>query len=107
MLRASSQSQGLPLQLRAVGTPSIDSGVESGPELLAAVDAAVLRDDHELMSARDELVEAVGAAGAVRAFATAGNFEMMNRLLDGQGVMPALANQGIGDDLGVPFVAHT
>ena len=106
MLRASSQHQGLSLDLRAISDPTRDSGVPFGSELLAAADAAVLRDDHEIGQARDELVRAMGPAAAVRAFAVAGNFEMMNRLLDGQGVLPGVAGRSIGDEIGYPFVDH-
>lgn len=106
MLRASSKKQGLPLRLGAISNPTIDSGVEGGSELLAAADAAVLRDDHEIAEARAALVVSLGEARAVRAFATAGNFEMMNRLLDGQGVMPGSDNRSIGDEIGFPFVEH-
>ena len=104
MLRASSEKQSLPLELASIGNPVVDSGVRAGAELLAAVDAAVLRDDLELAEAREALVAAVGEAGAVRAFATAGNFEMMNRLLDAQGVMPGEDIRSIGDEIGRPFV---
>lgn len=94
------------MALGAIADPSVDSEVAGGGELMAAVDAAVLRDHHELPEARSALIAAVGEAAAVRAFATTGNFEMMNRLLDGLGVMPAPASRGIGAELGVPFVAH-
>ena len=63
-------------------------------------------NDHEIGQARDELVRAMGPAAAVRAFAVAGNFEMMNRLLDGQGVLPGVAGRSIGDEIGYPFVDH-
>ncbi|GEM_PF-1207608 len=104
MLRASSRKQNLEVRLDAISNPVTDSGVPAGAELLAAVDATVLRDGLELDDARNELVACVGEAGAVRAFATMGNFEMMNRLLDGQGVMPGPDARPIGDEIGRPFV---
>lgn len=106
MLRASSHQQRLPVELRSISDPTVASGVPFGAELLAATDAAVLRDDYEIDEARTALVEAAGEHRAVRAFAVAGSFEMMNRLLDGQGVMPGIDGRAIGDDIGRPFVDH-
>lgn len=106
MLRASSKARNLDTDLGAIADPTRASGVPHGAELLAATDAAVLRDGLELADARDALVSAIGETAAVRAFAVAGNFEMMNRLLDGQGVMPDPATRSIGDAIGKPFVQH-
>ncbi|MEM8922114.1 MAG: hypothetical protein AAGD35_01335 [Actinomycetota bacterium] len=48
----------------------------------------MLRDEWEIENARGALVDAVGPAGAVRAFSVAANFEMMNRIMDGVGAPP-------------------
>ena len=78
----------------------------AGRELLAAVDAAVLRDDWEIESARSQLIDAVGEPGAFRAFSVAASFEMMNRIMDAVGAPP----KGFADDLpeaiGVPWPPH-
>jgi hypothetical protein len=103
MLRASCRQADRPFNLGAIGNPTIDSLIEGGAALLAAVDAAVLFDHHEIHDARANLVAQVGEAKAVRAFATAGNFQMMNRLLDGLGVQPASAAIAIATEVGVPY----
>ena len=74
--------------------------------LLAATDAAVLRDADEIEPARDDLVAAMGDAAARRAFATAGNFQMMNRLLDGLGVGPHERFHSMAPLLGVEIPTH-
>ena len=106
MLRASANAHSITVELRSISDPTVDSGLPGGAALLAATDAAVLRDDLELADAREELVGELGEAAATRAFAVAGNFEMMNRLLDGQGVMPRADLHPIGEAIGRPFVAH-
>ncbi|MGY9073758.1 MAG: hypothetical protein ACKVHU_12540 [Acidimicrobiales bacterium] len=103
MLRASCKNANRPHNLGAIGNPTVDSLLQGGAELLASVDAAVLRDDHEIEEARAALVERLGEAKAVRVFAVAGNFEMMNRLVDGLGVQPTKASQSIAGDVGVPY----
>lgn len=62
-----------------------DCGVEHGAELLAYVDAVVLRDNDEIGPAREALDAAIGPAAADRAAMVAGNFSMMNRALDAVG----------------------
>ena len=106
MLRASANAHSITVELRSISDPTVDSGLPGGPALLAATDAAVLRDDLELADARHALVAELGVPAAVRTFAVAGNFEMMNRLLDGQGVMPGADLHPIGLDIGRPFVTH-
>jgi len=52
---------------------------------MAFTDAVVLRDPDEIPQARSALEAAAGAEFADRAALVAGNFSMMNRLLDAIG----------------------
>ena len=105
MLRASAPKFGVEANLRALTDAGTDLGVTSARELLAAADAAVLRDTDEIEVARADLLTTVGEPGAVRAFATAGNFEMMNRVAEGTGIpVPAQSIDRMRDtiaDLGI------
>ncbi len=102
----SSRANDETLDLRAVGNSTIDSGLPGGAELSALTDAAVLRDPDEMPIARAAAVEALGAAATMRALAVAGNFEMMNRLLDAIGVGPTEQMRDIGDVIAVPLPAR-
>ena len=101
MLRASSQAADAPFDLRGVTDTGVDPLVPAGRELVALTDAAVLHDPHEIGPAREALVAAAGPEAAARAATVAGNFSMMNRLLDGIGVGPHPSMLPIGDELGV------
>lgn len=101
MLRASAQTTDLALNLEGIRDPTIDSGVPAGHALLALTDAAVLRDGAERDIAFAELVEEASEPAAVRAAAVAGNFEMMNRLLDGIGVGAPSGSGEIAAELGI------
>lgn len=81
-------------------------GTRNARELIAATDAAVLRDPDEIAAARTALVAALGKDRAIRTFATAGNFEMMNRLLDGLGVGPAEVFRPLAEEIGVAIPTH-
>ncbi len=103
MLRASADATDQPVVLAAIRDESIDPGpgVRAGRELRNLTDAIVLRDNDERPTAFAELVDAVGPAGAVRAAAVVGNFEMMNRLMDGIGVGAGPEMATIAADIGV------
>ena len=101
MLRASSQATDTRSDLRGVTDVTVDPLVPAGRELIAFTDAAVLHDTAEIAPAREALIAAAGSAAAARAATVAGNFAMMNRLLDGIGVGPHPSMLTIGDDLGV------
>ena len=103
MLRWSVSTAGSDLDLTGIADPMIDPLVPAGRALLALTDAIVLRDEAERDAALDELVPLVGTAGAVRAAAVVGNFEMMNRNLDGMGIGPSTASAAIAQDLGMPW----
>ena len=66
----------------------------------------MLRDADEIETARVDLVQAIGEPAAVRAFATAGNFQMMNRLLDGLGVGPHERFHSLAPELDVVIPDH-
>lgn len=101
MLRASSQALGHEVAIRGAADATVDPLTPAGRALVAFTDAAVLRDVHEIDGARAELVSAVGPDGAARAASVAGNFELMNRLLDGMGVGPPERAMHLADELGV------
>jgi hypothetical protein len=102
MLRASVRRSGASLDLTSISDVTRDPLLPAGRELRDLTDAAVLRDPHERDLALPALVETAGEAAAVRAAAVAGNFEMMNRLLDGIGVGPG-GMASIADELGVTY----
>ena len=101
MLRVSSQAVGAPFDLRGVADVTVDPLVPAGHELVAFTDAAVLHDADEVGPAREALLAVAGPEATARAATVAGNFAMMNRLLDGIGVGPHPSMLPIGDELGV------
>ena len=102
MLRASSLSAGEQLDLRAITDRAVDPLIEGGTALLAFVTALVRNDTRGLDAARDDLRATAGAAAVVRASAVAGNFQMMNRLVDATGVPIGASMRSIAIDLGLP-----
>jgi hypothetical protein len=102
MLRASVQHTGQPADLRSIADVTRDPLLPAGRELRDLTDAAVLRDPYERDVALPALVAAAGEPAAVRSAAVAGNFEMMNRLLDGIGVGPG-GMVSIAPELGVTY----
>ena len=106
MLRASAHASDVEIEMKGVGHVAVDSLVRGDTVLGALTDAAVLRDVDEMPIARSRAVEQLGEATTMRAVAVAGNFEMMNRLLDAIGVGPPKGMQGIGDEIGVPLPAR-
>lgn len=106
MLRASSQRTDRPTELRAIVDPVSDSLLPAGAGLLAFTDAAVLRDADEMSLARQRLGDQAGPEAVVRAAAVAGNFEMMNRLLDAVGVPVSSPGMALADELGLRVPDH-
>jgi hypothetical protein len=106
MLRASAARTGRPVDLRALVDPMADPLLLAGRELVAFTDAAVLRDIDEMPLARRALLDAAGPAAVVRAAAVAGNFEMMNRLLDAIGVSVRAGGMAVADELGLRVPDH-
>ncbi len=85
MLRASAHQTGRLVELSAIAHPNRDSLLPAGRQLIEFV-TALIRGAEDLFGARERLAHAVGISGAVRAAAVAGNFQMMNRLVDATGV---------------------
>jgi hypothetical protein len=85
MLRWSSETTGLPLDMRGLADRAVDVGVEGSSELLELVDRTLDRAA-DPAEARVALTGRLGTAATVRAASVIGNFEMMNRLADGIGV---------------------
>lgn len=98
MLRASAHQTGRPVELSAIAHPDRDSLLPAGRDLLEFV-TSLIRGGGDLSGARDRLCESAGIAGAVRAAAVAGNFQMMNRLVDATGVPIPPTLRAIAADL--------
>ena len=99
MLRASAITTGIDLDLRSVGDHDIDPGRADAVALLRFADAVVGRTS-DLADARAALVEVLGADAVVPAAGAAGNFEMMNRLVDAVGVVVPRSMYAIGPEIG-------
>ena len=77
---------GMDLDLRAIGDPSVPSGVPGGNALLRLVDAVMVGDEDDRISARREVREELGDDGLMHAAGVFGNFQMMNRIAEGTGI---------------------
>lgn len=106
MLRASSRQTDRPVDLQSIVDPFTDSLLPAGRELLAFTDAAVLGDADEMPPARAALLSVAGPAATIRAAAVAGNFQMMNRLLDALGVRVGPSAMRLANELGVEVPPH-
>jgi|SRR6056297_1192531 len=100
MLRASAHATSQPVELRAITEHARDPLLPAGRELLAFT-SALIGDGDQLDAARDALRAAVGDAGVVRAAAVAGNFQMMNRLVDATGVPLGASMRAFAAELGI------
>lgn len=100
MLRASAHATGQPIDLRAVTDRAPDALLRDGSELLRFV-TALVRDHTKLDEARTALAVSCGPSAVVRATAVAGNFQMMNRLVDATGVPIGASLRAIAVDLGL------
>lgn len=95
MLRASADTASVVINLRAIGDPTQQSGRDDADVLLAFTTALVQRTN-DLDHQRSRLVDVIGVDAVVPASGSAGNFEMMNRILDGAGiVVPASTRASI------------
>lgn len=83
-----------------------DCQVAHADEIMALVDAAVLRDDDEYPDARIRAELALGRAGADRIAMVAGNFEMMNRLLDAIGAPVRRPLHTLAQEMGLHVPDH-
>jgi hypothetical protein len=103
MLGTSASHNDQSIDLLGVGDESVDVGLTGGRSLSAITEAAVLRDEHEIATAREQAVGELGGPATMRAIAVAANFEMMNRLLDAVGIGPSPPMRSIGERIGVPL----
>lgn len=101
MLRASAHATSQRVELRAVTDRAPDPLLPSGLELLEFSTALLGDDILRLANARHALRLTAGDDGVVRAAAVAGNFEMMNRLVDATGVPIGASMLDIAADLGM------
>lgn len=101
MLRASAHHTGCPVDLTAIARPESDSRLPAGRELLDFVTALIGTGD-DLPASRGRLSQLVGVTGLIRAAAVAGNFEMMNRLVDATGVPIGATLRAIEAELDLP-----
>lgn len=100
MLRASAHAAGESFDLRAITDRTVDPRLAVGAELLAFVDA-LMSHDASLGATSVALTEAAGPDALVRAAAVAGNFQMMNRLVDATGVPIGATQRAIAINLGL------
>jgi len=101
MLRASAHATGQRVDLRTITGRAGDPQIASGIQLLGFVTSLLESDDSDLTAARDVLLEHAGADAVVRTAAVAGNFQMMNRLVDATGVPIGASMRTIAADLGL------
>lgn len=101
MLRASARHLDRDVDLAGIGSVVVEPGLPGARVLGALAEAVVLRDEVERDIAVSRSVAELGAPATSRAIAVAGNFEMMNRLLDAAGVGPPTEMLPIGDLIGV------
>ena len=100
MLRASAHASGQPIDLRAITDRAPDALLRNGAELLRFV-TALIRDHTNLDEERAALAATSGPSAVIRAAAVAGNFQMMNRLVDATGVPIGASLRSIAADLGL------
>lgn len=100
MLRASAEATNTPINLMAIADLSLDPLIPGGRELLAFTTALIAGNDQDLQTARSDLTLALGPVATAAAAGAAGNFQMMNRLLDATGV-PKPKDRSIEIELGL------
>jgi hypothetical protein len=106
MLRASINTFGQELTAAPIVIGVGDTGVEHGSEIMAFVDAVVLRDSDEYLDARAALEAKIGRAATDRAAMVAGNFSMMNRALDAVGVPVDRGYTSLAESMGLEIPSH-
>ena len=86
MLRASTASSGVEINLDAINDGISETGIAFEHELVAFAVALVGSDDDVLAGARTALVVAMDTAAMVDAAGVASNFERMVRIADATGI---------------------
>ena len=100
MLRASAEVNQIDIDTRAIGDRRRTAGRDDANALLAFTEALIGRTD-DLDSARDSVADVMGSRAVAPAAAAAGNFEMMNRILDATGVPVPASMWELGPYLGL------
>lgn len=106
MLRASLAENDIELSPRPIVDGCGDCRTPFADEIMALVDAAVLRDEAEFPDARIRVELALGRAGADRVAMVVGTFEMMNRLLDAIGTPVRLPLHPLATAMGLRVPDH-
>ena len=105
MLRESSKIEGNDVDLNILIANSDEGGIPAEKQLVAFAEAAYGFDNQLTSSARDELVNTIGAAGMVDAAGVIANFQRMVRIADGTGIQldppVAMVTADIRDELGI------
>ena len=91
-------ASGIELNLHAIGTDA-DPGRQDARDLLRFADALVTHSG--LSEARTNLANTLGDRAVPLASGAAGNFEMMNRILDATGVPVPRSMAAIASEIGV------
>lgn len=84
MLRESAIAFGYAFNMAAIGNRSVNARIPGGQLILDLVDAVFASGD--IASARQAVVDELGAEALVDAVGVYANFEMMNRLAEGTGI---------------------
>ena len=100
MLRASARISDRQVDMRGVAHPSVDALLDGAREIVDFTSALVAGAD--VAETRDAAVRAIGPEPTARVAAVAGNFQMMNRILDAVGVpVPRSRAAATAKELGI------
>ena len=106
MLRASVEHHDGSLDPAAITAGCGSCGVEGSDEILALVDAVVMRDNAEYPDARVRAELRLGRNAADRVAMVAANFQMMNRLLDAIGAPVSPRLFPLAEEMGLTVPDH-
>jgi len=87
MLSSSAIAHGYIVTLGAIADPSVPIGIPGGTELLHLVDATISGSEADVADAQEAVISVLGPDSLVDAAAVLGNFEMMNRVAEGTGIL--------------------
>lgn len=109
MLRASSESHSETVDLTAIMSGDVDSGIEHGAELVGFAETVVAREPAAIESARQRLLEAAGVPAMLDAAGVVSNFQRMVRIANATGIGLGHAQQSTADlraSLGINKFRH-
>jgi len=90
MLSSSAIAYGFDLNIAAVASLEMSTGIPGGNELLKLVDAVISGETAAVRSAQTPVINILNPESLVDAAAVFGNFEMMNRVAEGSGIPVAI-----------------